>query len=55
MFIAPAAVTPSKLRRSGMSMSPLTGLGFSQNAGAIHIPLLRSSYFSNRLSMPAES
>jgi hypothetical protein len=48
MFIATGDNFRAKLRRSGMLMSPLTGLRVELNDGAINIASLRD--FSNKLS-----
>jgi hypothetical protein len=41
MFMAQGRLLICKLRRSGMSMSPPTGLGLKEEAGAINMKSLR--------------
>ena len=53
MFIAQSIYQCFKLRRSGMCMSPLTGLGVDWYAGAINMKSLRD--FTNRLRAVRES
>jgi hypothetical protein len=47
MFIAQVGVDFAKLRRSGIFMPPLTGLGVKNNIGAINMKPLRG--FANCL------